>query len=81
MQRGFEVGGMVPLVLWDDTLWDGTAIKLAPAGPPAAPGSARKASPGEEPFAGRYTAVMLTSKVSPGKGRRILRWSLSNCCL
>ena len=62
---------MVPLILWDDTVFDATTTKLAPsAGGPGA-GRGRGGAP-EEPFAGRYTAVLLSPKSGPGKGARRL---------
>jgi hypothetical protein len=68
LQLEFDVGGMVPLVLWDDSLFDGSPVKLAPANALPTPGSARQRAAVEEPFAGRYTAVLLTYRTSPGKG-------------
>lgn len=60
---------MVPLILWDDTLYDGTSIKLAPTASPApTPGRTRPAAPHEEPFAGRYSAALLTCRGGAGKG-------------
>ncbi|GAB4818220.1 hypothetical protein N2152v2_005266 [Parachlorella kessleri] len=75
-QLEFDTPGMTPLVVYDDSLFDGTAVKLAPAAPPPTPGTSRhhrSSSSGggapEEPFAGRYTAVCLTAKASPAKPR------------